>query len=119
MVQYSIGCTATYVTTAGTIAPDQNVCVRQTSAATLNTATDTVLTVDTVSDTFTSTTIAADTTPDAFAFVDQTNVAISAQITSTPVTISGINAAANGQRCWRHVLCRVHGPVHQHRQHDH
>ncbi|MEO8218363.1 MAG: choice-of-anchor R domain-containing protein, partial [Acidobacteriota bacterium] len=34
----------------------------------------------------------SDTTPDAFTFTDQTNVALSATITSAPVTISGINA---------------------------
>lgn len=36
----------------------------------------------------------ADTTPNAFSFVDQADVALSSVITSAPVTISGINAAA-------------------------
>jgi serine protease len=35
-----------------------------------------------------------DTTPSEFAFVDQINVPVSTEITSAPVTISGINAAA-------------------------
>ena len=37
---------------------------------------------------------AADTTPDAFSFVDRTDVPLSTTITSAPVTISGITAAA-------------------------
>lgn len=36
-----------------------------------------------------------DTTPDAFSFVDQTNVARSTEITSAPVTIIGINQPAS------------------------
>jgi serine protease len=35
-----------------------------------------------------------DTTPNVFTFVDQINVPVSIEITSAPVTISGINAAA-------------------------
>jgi serine protease len=38
--------------------------------------------------------VTADTTPNAFAFVDQRDVAASSEITSAPVTISGIDAAA-------------------------
>jgi hypothetical protein len=37
----------------------------------------------------------ADTTPDQFAFGDKFNVATSATITSDPITITGINAAAD------------------------
>lgn len=54
--EYSIGCTATYIATATTIDPNQQVCVHHTSAATGDTATDTTLTVGGISDTFTSTT---------------------------------------------------------------
>ncbi len=56
---YSVGCTATYVNTAGTISNAQTVCVRHTSAATASTAMNTTLTVGTRSDMFTSTTAAA------------------------------------------------------------
>lgn len=35
-----------------------------------------------------------DTTPDQFTFTDQSGVALSSTITSAPVTITGINAAA-------------------------
>lgn len=35
-----------------------------------------------------------DTTPDAFSFSDQSGVAVSSTITSAPITVSGIDAAA-------------------------
>lgn len=92
--EYSVGCTATYTTTAGTVNNNDEVCVRHTSAATPSTATNTDLTVGSVSDTFTSTTVASDTTPDAFSFTSQANVALSTVITSNAVAISGINVAA-------------------------
>jgi hypothetical protein len=92
--EYSVGCTGTFTSTAGTINNNQTVCVRHTSAATGSTATNTTLDVGGVSDVFTSTTVAADTTPDAFSFVDQTDVALSTAITSAAVTITGINTAA-------------------------
>ncbi len=93
---YSIGCTAAYATTAATISQGQQVCVRHTSAANSGTATNTLLTVGGVSDTFTSTTAVAqaDATPDQFLFADQTNVAQSTQVTSTAVTITGTNVAS-------------------------
>lgn len=53
---YSVGCTATYVSTAGTISANQTVCARHTSSASASTATNTTLTVGGVSDVFTSTT---------------------------------------------------------------
>lgn len=56
--EYSLGCGATFGTAPGTVNANQQVCVRHTSAATAGTATDTVLTVGGVSDTFTSTTFA-------------------------------------------------------------
>ena len=61
--EYSIGCTATFTATAGTITSGQTVCVRHTSSASNSTATNTVLTVGGVSDTFTSTTAAAPAAP--------------------------------------------------------
>jgi hypothetical protein len=56
---YSVGCTATYVATPGTVDNGQSVCVRHTSAATADTAAHTTLTVGGVSDVFTSTTAGA------------------------------------------------------------
>ncbi|MDP2323550.1 MAG: GlyGly-CTERM sorting domain-containing protein, partial [Gammaproteobacteria bacterium] len=57
--QYSVGCGAVFTSAPGTISNSQTVCVRQTSAATNSTATNTLLTVGGVSDTFTSTTAGA------------------------------------------------------------
>jgi hypothetical protein len=91
---YSIGCSSTYITTAGTILDGQTVCVRHTSAALGLTTTDTTLTVGDAQDVFTSTTRDADTTPDAFAFFDQVDVNPSVTITSAAVTINGINSPA-------------------------
>jgi glucose/arabinose dehydrogenase len=54
--EYSLGCSANYVSTAGSVSPNQQVCVRQMSAAADNTSTETILTVGGVSATFTSTT---------------------------------------------------------------
>ena len=54
--EYSIGCTATFTAEPGSISPQQKVCVRHTSAATAETATQTTLTVGGVSGMFTSTT---------------------------------------------------------------
>jgi hypothetical protein len=70
--------------------------VRHTSSAANSTATNTVLTIGGVIDTFTSTTVAfvPDTTPDAFTFTDQTGVALSTVIESAVITVSGINTAA-------------------------
>ena len=91
---YSIGCTTTFTSVASTIANGQTVCVRHTSSASFGTATNTVLTIGGVSDTFTSTTVAADTTPTAFTFTDVTNVAPGAVQTSNAITVAGINSAA-------------------------
>lgn len=89
---YSIGCNATYTSSAGTVLDGQTVCVRHTSAAVGLTPTNTTLTVGDTEDVFTSTTRDADTTPNAFSFVDRTDVHLSTTITSAPVTINGINA---------------------------
>lgn len=60
---YSVGCTATYVSTAGTIGNNQTLCARHTSSAAAATATHTTVTVGGVSDTFTSTTADAAAAP--------------------------------------------------------
>ena len=85
-----------YTSASGTVTNGQTVTVRHTSSSANSTATNTTLTIGGVSDTFTSTTAAAapDTTPNAFAFTDQTNVALSATITSNAITVSGIDTAA-------------------------
>ena len=96
--EYAIGCETTAFTgEAGTINNGETVCVRHTSASTEETATNTTLEIGAVSDVFTSTTRGAvilDSTPDAFSFVDQADVAPESVVTSAPVTISGIDTAA-------------------------
>jgi len=93
--EYSINGGA-WTSTAGTVTSGQTVKVRHTSSAANSTATNTVLTIGGVIDTFTSTTVAfvPDTTPDAFTFTDQTGVALSTVIESAAITVSGINSAA-------------------------
>lgn len=68
------------------------VTVRHTAAAGFAAATHTVLTIGGVSDTFTSVTESVDTTPDAFTLLDQTGLATNVTVTSSPVTVSGINS---------------------------
>ena len=58
---YQIG-SGTFTSSAGTVTTGQTVKVKHTSSSSNNTATDTVLTIGGVSDTFTSTTVAAPVT---------------------------------------------------------
>ncbi len=88
---YSIGCTATFATSAGTVSNGQTVCVRHTSSASGDSVVTTTLTVGGVSDAFTSTTRTLDSTPDPFSFVDQTGVPLATVITSAVVQLSGYN----------------------------
>ncbi len=88
--EYSVGCGATYTSAPGTVSNGEAVCVRQTSAATLFTATNTFLIVGRVSDTFTTTTVAGP----AFRFADLTGVLLRRSITSAPVTFTGLSALA-------------------------
>ena len=85
-----------YTSSSGTVTNGQTVAVQHTSSGSNSTATNTTLNIGGVSDVFTSTTVAAapDTTPDAFTFIDQTNVALNTVITSAAITVSGITAAA-------------------------
>ncbi|MBL8225513.1 MAG: hypothetical protein JNM50_09290 [Chromatiales bacterium] len=91
--EYQIGA-GVFTSAAGTVNSGDLVTVRQTSSPNFSTTTDTVLNIGGVSDTFSVTTLAADTTPDAFTFTDQVDVAFASQITSAPVTITGINTGA-------------------------
>ena len=94
--EYSINSGA-YTSVDGTIDDGDTVKVRHTSSASNSTSVDTVLTIDTVSDTFTSTTVTAgvDTTPDAFSFTDQTDVSLSVVVESNEITVAGIDSAAS------------------------
>ncbi len=86
---------APYTSAQGTIGNNQGVQIRVTSSATFNTAVTATIIIGGISDSFTVTTLLADTTPSAFTFVDQTDVALSSQITSAPIVVAGINTATN------------------------
>ena len=80
-----------YVTTDGTVVNGDTVTVQHTSAATEATATVTTLTIGGVSGTFTSTTTTATLT---FSFPSKTGVPLTTLITSDPITIADLTAAA-------------------------
>lgn len=92
--EYDIGLSGLFTSASGTVNNGDTVRARHTSSGSNSTATNTIITIGGVSDTFTSTTAALDTTPDAFSFVDQTGVALSSTVTSAPITVSGITAPA-------------------------
>ena len=84
----------TFTANAGSISNNQTVQVRLTSASTPETTTSATVTIGGVSVAFEVTTLAADTTPDAFSFNAQTNVALSTQVISNIITVTGINTQA-------------------------
>jgi hypothetical protein len=81
-----------YVSTPGTVVNGDQIRARHTSSASELTATNTVVTVGGVADTFTSTT--GDATPAAFSFVDQADVAPGVVITSAAVVLSGLTISS-------------------------
>lgn len=85
-----------YTSADGTVVNGDQITVRVTSSGSFSTAVNVVLSIGStpVTDTYTVTTAALDTTPNAFSFVDQSNVALSTVITSAAVTIGGINSPA-------------------------
>lgn len=86
-----------FTSTSATVSNGQSVRVRHTAAVTVNTATNTTLTIGGVEGTFTSVTAndgGPDTTPDAFSFARQTGVAPGSAVVSNAITVSGINAPA-------------------------
>ena len=108
---YSIGCTATFVTAPGSIAPRQSVCVRHTTAATPGTLFTTTLTIGGVVGTFTSTsgiapsiTSASATTftvtqPGSFTFTASGTPAVAIAVTGAlpgGVTYSAAGATLSG-----------------------
>jgi serine protease len=90
----SCACNVAVYAGSGSILNNQYMCARHTSSASNSTATNTVVTVGGVPDTFTSTTL-DDTVPGGFTFIDQSNVPLSTVITSAPVQITGINTTTN------------------------
>lgn len=97
--EYSVGCTGSWTTAAGTIANGESVCVQHVAAATYSTSTVTTLTVGGVAGSFTSTTLpdpgpGIDAVPDAFSFAPRLDWPLSTVAVSAPVTVSGINVPA-------------------------
>ncbi len=88
--------TQTWGSTAGTgvVTNNSYVQVRLTSSAANSTASTVTLTIGGVSDTWSATTI-DDTTPAAFAFTDVTAQAVSTQIASNIIQITGISTGTN------------------------
>jgi hypothetical protein len=81
-----------YTSSAGVVVNGSIIRARHTSSASEVTATNTVVTIGGVSDTFTSTT--GDATPAAFTFVDQADVAPGVVITSAAVVLSGLTISS-------------------------
>ncbi|WP_051906777.1 multiheme c-type cytochrome [Methylomarinum vadi] len=84
-----------YTSTSSSVNNGDQVVVRQASSANYATTTHATLAIGGVSDTFSVTTLAdtSDNTPDAFSFIDQTDVALSTTIESNTITVGGINTA--------------------------
>ncbi len=85
---YSVGCTSVFTTIGTVINNNQTVCVRHTSSASASTATNTVLTVGGVSDTFTSTTAGSATVSGLLPFLTGTG---QLQLLDPAAAISGTN----------------------------
>jgi len=84
----------TFTTSKGTVYNGDSIRVQHTSSSAYNTTINTILTIGGVKDTFSSTTklSIADTTPNAFSFVDQSNVPLATTLTSNAITVTGIDA---------------------------
>lgn len=87
---------AAYTSNNGIVSKGDTVAVRLTSSASYSTSKSATLTIGGVSGTFSVTTRPdpADTTPAPFSFNAKNNVALTSTITSTPITVSGVGAAA-------------------------
>lgn len=82
-----------YTATSGSVQLGDRIKVRHTSSASNSTATNTVLDVGGITDTFTTTTVAAvDTTPAQFTFTDQAGVEPGSVGESNAITISDVDA---------------------------
>ena len=82
--QYSIGCSGTFTSTAGTINPGQSVCVRHTASASASTTVTTTLTIGGVSGSFSSTTAA----PSSYTLTVGRSGTGSGTVSSSPAGIS-------------------------------
>lgn len=93
---YSISCNDNFTNISTTLKNGQKVCVRHTASASFSSTTTTTLSIGGIRGTFASTTITepSDATPNAFRFVDRTDVPRGVTQASNSVTIRGINAPA-------------------------
>ena len=91
---YDINGSGAFTNAPGAVNNGNTVRARHTSSGSNITATNTVVTIGGVSDTFTSTTL-PDTTPAAFSFVDQSGVTVNSTITSAAITISGLSVGTS------------------------
>jgi hypothetical protein len=78
----------------GTVAEGDDVEVRGAASDFYDTETFVTVSIDSDEYQFSITTLAADTTPEAFSFVDQTDVELSTVCTSAAITVDGIEAPA-------------------------
>jgi hypothetical protein len=78
----------------GTVAEGDDVEVRGAASDFYDTETFVTVSIDSDEYQFSITTLAADTTPEAFSFVDQTDVELSIVCTSAAITVDGIEAPA-------------------------
>lgn len=91
--EYSIN-GGVFTSAPGNAVDGDTVEVRHTSSPNFSTMTTTTLDIGGVTADFVSTTLAEDTTPDAFNFVDQTDVPLSSLRTSNNIIVSGINSVS-------------------------
>ncbi|EKD58475.1 MAG: hypothetical protein ACD_56C00116G0008 [uncultured bacterium] len=93
--EYEINGSGTFTSEAGTVENGDTVIIRMTSSENFSTPVSATLTVGGVSDEFNVITLAdpSDATPDAFAFEDQTDIALNTIIESGAITVSGINVS--------------------------
>jgi hypothetical protein len=84
---------AAYRTSKTTLLDGATVSIKQTSSKLNNTKKNAVLSIGNLKDTFSVTTVAKDTTPNAFSFIDQTNLPLNTPVMSNSISIIGINAA--------------------------
>ena len=82
-----------FTSAPGTVSNSDSLQLRSSSSANYNTTTNVIVSVKNASYTWSATTL-ADNVPDAFTFTDQTNIALSTQIISDTVTITGLAASS-------------------------
>jgi uncharacterized delta-60 repeat protein len=88
---FSIGCNGTWLT-SGYISNGQTICARGNASSTPGATTTKTLSIGGRLARFNiiSTNVPADSIPDAFTLAAQNNVAVSTEVTSAPITVSGI-----------------------------